>query len=316
MNNKVNYTLIGILVLFGLSMMFGFAYWMLKPSTDADTQKYLIYFNESVFGLNLDAPVKYRGITVGKVTRLRINPKNTEQVEVTVDILKSTPIKENTVAKLTAQGITGLTYINLTQGKNDAPPLRAKSGQKYPVIKTVPSFFEHFERSLGNVSSELSSTLAKTQQLLNQKNQEEISRLLQHSANIMNKIDKLLDEKTVGHFQQSMNNLDKITYKVDHLIPTIDRFILKSIDWEKDITKSFDSIKDTYVNMDKTMDNMAVSFSDSALTFEKMSHTINNTMLESQNMMIDLESTLEELKRNPSDILYKKTEQRKAPGER
>jgi len=316
MNNKVNYTLIGILVLFGLSMMFGFAYWMLKPSTDADTQKYLIYFNESVFGLNLDAPVKYRGITVGKVTRLRINPKNTEQVEVTVDILKSTPIKENTVAKLTAQGITGLTYINLTQGKNDAPPLRAKSGQKYPVIKTVPSFFEHFERSLGNVSSELSSTLAKTQQLLNQKNQEEISRLLQHSANIMNKIDKLLDEKTVAHFQQSMNNLDKITYKVDHLIPTIDRFILKSIAWEKDITKSFDSIKDTYVNMDKTMDNMAVSFSDSALTFEKMSHTINNTMLESQNMMIDLESTLEELKRNPSDILYKKTEQRKAPGER
>ena len=316
MNNKVNYTLIGILVIIGLSAMFGFAYWMLKPSNAEDTQKYLIYFDESVFGLNMDAPVKYRGITVGKVTRLRINPKNTEQVEVTVDILKNTPIKENTVAKLTAQGITGLTYINLTQGKNDAPPLKAKEGQKYPVIKTVPSFFEHFERSLGDVTSQLSTTLDKTQELLNKKNQEEISRLLEHTASIMNKIDQLLDQKTVGHFQSSMENLDHITYKIDRLVPNIDTFVSKSIEWERDITRSFDSIKDTYLSMDKTMDNMAESFSDSALTFEKMSHTINNTMLESQNMMIDLESTLQEFKRSPSDILYKETEVKKAPGER
>ena len=316
MNNKVNYTLIGISVLLGLGMMFGFAYWMLKPSNAEDTQKYLIYFNESVFGLNIDAPVKYRGITVGKVTQLRINPKNTEQVEVTVDILKNTPIKENTVAKLTAQGITGLTYINLTQGENDAPPLKAKDGEEYPVIKTVPSFFEHFERSLGDVSAQLSSTLDRTQELLNEKNQKEISRLLEHTASIMNKIDRLLDEKTVGHFQSTMKNLDHISYKIDRLVPNIDLFVAKSIAWEKDITKSFDSIKDTYINMDKTMDNMAASFSDSALTFEKMSHTINNTMLESQNTMIDLESTLQEFKRNPSDILYKETEHKKAPGER
>jgi len=316
MNNKVNYTLIGILVIIGLTTMFGFAYWMLKPSSSEETQKYLIYFNESVLGLNLDAPVKYRGITVGKVTRLRINPRNTEQVEVTVDILKNTPIKENTVAKLTAQGITGLTYINLTQGANDAPPLKAKSGEKYPVIKTVPSFFEHFEKSLGNVSTQLSATLDKTQQLLNKENQKQIEKFLEHTASIMDKIDKLLDQKTIRHFQNSMYNLDRITYKIDLLVPTVDKFVNRSIAWEEKINNSFDSIKETYLNMDKTMDDMAVSFSDSALTFEKMSHTINNTMLESQNMMIDLEGTLQEFKRSPSDILYKRTEPKIAPGER
>ena len=315
MNNKVNYTLIGISVLFGLAMMFGFAYWMLKPSNAEETQKYLIYFNESVFGLNMDAPVKYRGIKVGKVTRLRINPKNTEQVEVTVDILKNTPIKENTVAKLTAQGITGLTYINLTQGKNDAPPLQVKKGQRYPVIKTTPSFFKHLERSFGDVVSQLSLTLDRMQQLLNKKNQEQMSHLLEHTANIMNKIDKLLDQKTVGHFQSSMANLDNITYKVDHLVPRIDALVRSSIAWESKIDDSFKSIKNTYLNMNNTMENMAVSFSDSALSFEKMSHTVNNTMLESQNMMIDLEGTLQEFQRNPSDILYKKTQQRIAPGE-
>ena len=316
MNNKVNYTLIGISVLIGLSLMFGFAYWMLKPSTDEATQKYLIYFNESVLGLNLDAPVKYRGITVGKVTRLRINPKNTEQVEVTVDILKSTPIKENTVAKLTAQGITGLTYINLTQGKNAAPPLKAKPGQKYPVIKTIPSFFAHFERSLGDVSSQLSTTLEKTQKLLSDENQKQITLLLQRTANIMDKVDRLLDQKTIDHFQSSMNNLDNITYKVDQLVPKIGLFVDKSIMWEDKINASFEAIKGTYFRMDNTMKNMAVSFSDSALTFEKMSHTINNTMIESQNVMIDVENTLQDFKRNPSAILYKKTQAREAPGER
>ena len=109
MNNKVNYKLIGLSVLFGFFMIFGFTYWLLKPSSKDEMQKYLIYFNESVSGLNLNAPVKYRGISVGKVVDLRINPSNIEQVQATVEILKTTPIKETTEAKLTEQEITGLT---------------------------------------------------------------------------------------------------------------------------------------------------------------------------------------------------------------
>ena len=316
MNNKVNYRVIGSAVLVGFILLFGFAYWMLKPSNDEAMQKYLIYFNESVFGLNLDAPVKYRGINVGKVIRLRINPKNTEQVEVTVEILKSTPIKENTVAKLTAQGITGLTYINLTQGDNDAPPLRAKAGEEYPVIKTVPSFFKHFERSLGDVSTQLSETLFKTQKLLNDTNQKQITLLLERSANVMNKLDKLLDTETVEHFHKSMRNLESISSKVDATVPKINLFIDKSIAWEKNINGSFDSIKNTYLQMDNTMQNMAYSFSKAQRDFSVMSRNLDNTLLESQNVMIDLQNTLQEFEQNPANIFYKKTEQKSAPGER
>ena len=121
MNNRVNYTLVGFVVLFGFSLIVGFTYWLLQPSSEIETKRYLIHFDESVLGLNIDAPVKYRGISVGEVTRLRINPKNAEQVEVLLTILRSTPIKFDTVAKLTSQGITGLSYINLSLGSNDAP---------------------------------------------------------------------------------------------------------------------------------------------------------------------------------------------------
>ena len=316
MNNKVNYTLVGIVVLVGMTLMAAFAYWMLKPSSDEEMQKYLIYFDESVLGLNIDAPVKYRGITVGKVIRLRINPKNSEQVEVLVDILKSTPIKENTVAKLTAQGITGLSYINLTQGENDAPPLRAKKGQKYPVIKSVPSFFEHFERSLGDVSSQFTETLARTQQLLNEKNQEQIALLLQKTASIAAKLDRVLDNKTIDSFHESMENVEQIIAGVNAVVPQVDAFIQNSIAWEKKINGSFSSIEKTYLNMDKTMEDMALSFRDSAMTFEKMSYNINNTMLESQNLMVELQNTLNHLNNNPSALLYERRALRKDPGEK
>jgi len=108
MNNKVNYTLIGFLVLAGVAMILGFSYWLLKPTVETETTKYNIYFDESVLGLNIDAPVKYRGIRVGKVSHLRISPTNSERVEVQITILKSTPIKESTVARLTHRGLLDL----------------------------------------------------------------------------------------------------------------------------------------------------------------------------------------------------------------
>jgi len=315
MNNKVNYTLVGIIVLIGFALLSAFTYWMLKPSSDAETQKYLIYFDESVFGLNLDAPVKFRGITVGKVVDLRINKKNTQQVQVTVEILKSTPINESTVAKLTAQGITGLTYINLTQRRHDAPPLKKKKGEKYPVIKSVPSFFKNFEHTLGEMTAELTTTLKKAQKLLDEKNQKEMARLLTQSANVMEKIDTMLDEKTITHVQSTAKNIDSITHKIDKLVPNIDSFVDKTVEWEKGINKSFDSIKDTYLKMDDKMRDMANSFEDAKISFETLTRELENTLHESQYLMIDFQDSVESFEKSPSDIIYKKRALHKAPGE-
>jgi len=320
MNNKVNYTLVGFAVLVGIFLMLAFSYWMLKPSEESATQKYLIYFNESVLGLNINAPVKYRGIEVGKVTDLRINPQNTEQVQVTVDILKTTPIKENTVAKLTAQGITGLTYINLTLGSNDAPPLKAKKGQKYPVIKTVPSFFEHFEKSLGSVSSHLTLSLLRIEELLNEKNQAAFSKLIHNSSNTMAKIDKLLDDKTITHLQNSAKNLDNFTYKLDRVMPNVDSFIDKSKEFEDDIAKSLSSIMESYLHIRGAMDATKQALESGQFNLKEMTAdimpTIDATLIDMQHMMIQVEQFLEHYEQSASDIIYKKQEQRKAPGEK
>jgi len=320
MNNKVNYGLIGFLVLVGMAMIFGFAIWMMKPTNEKSVQDYTIYFNESVFGLNIDAPVKYRGISVGKVVNLEINPKNSEQIKVTARILKSTPIKANTIAKLTAQGITGLTYINLSMGKHDAPKLTVKDGEKYPVIKSAPSFFDDLEKSFGNVSVRLSSTLEKTESLLKDENQKEITKILNKSANLMQKFDKLLDDKTIKHIQNTVRNVDNFTYKLDKTMPHIDELIVKSVKWEEDILVAFNSIMYSYVEMTKTMDEIKRAVASGEFNIKAISEeilpTVDATLLEMQNSMVKMQELMQHYEDSPADILYKQEKRIKAPGEK
>ena len=319
MNNRVNYSLVGFLVLLALLMMMAFGYWLLKPTDDLEMQKYVIHFDESVLGLNLDAPVKYRGISVGKVVKLRINPNNSEQVEVLIDVFKTTPIKSSTVAKLTAQGITGLSYINLSLGDRKAPPLKAKKGDKYPIIKTMPSLFSRLEKSFGSVSENLSQTLVKTQELLSENNQAEIATLLKNSAEFMQRMNKVLDDDTIENFQLSMKNINATTKKFDDMMPKIDKFITNTVSWEDKISLSFKSITGSYHGIKTTMDLFKESLARGDFNIKDISNevipTINNTLLEMQKLMIKMQEVIDQYERNPGGMIFVEEKIKKGPGE-
>lgn len=320
MNNKVNYTLVGLVVLFGIFLMLGFTYWLLQPKSKQEVRQYHINFDESVLGLNIDAPVKYRGISVGKVVSLEINPQNSEQVLVTISILKSTPIKTDTVAQLTAQGITGLSYINLSLGSDTSSELKVIKGNELPIIMTQPSFFENFEASLGSMSTKISSTLTQTEKLLNDDNQKQISLLLKRTAGFMERLEKSLDDETISHFQSSVKNIDSITAKVDNIVPKVDAFIDKSVDWENKIAGSFDSIMQSYVGIRSSMDEIKRAIASGEFNIKDIAEgvvpTVNNTLLEMQELMIRIDSVMQSYERSPGDVIFKQEEIKKGPGEK
>ena len=320
MNNKVNYTVIGFIVIFGIILIIGFSYWLLKPSSEVLTKKYYIHFNESVLGLNVDSVVKYRGIDVGKVTKLRINPKNTEQVEVEITILKTTPIKDSTVAKLTSQGITGLSYINLSLGDNGAKALVAKEGEKYPVIKTEVSLFKRFENSFGTVSTKLSNTLTRTEMLLDDENQKQIALTLKSTAAFMSQMEKLLSDEAIKDFHSSLKNFDKVTKKLDLMMPKIEHFVDNSVEWEDKISSSFDSIMKSYMGIKASMDTFKAAVAGGEFNLKEITDdimpTINSTLIEMEHLMIKVQTTLNKYDRSPSDILFRQEEIKKGPGER
>ena len=151
MEPKVNYTLVGLFVaLLGTALLAGVV-WLSRTDYRGVYDRYYTYMTESVSGLSADSAVKYRGVDVGRVKEITLNPENPEEVRIALDLVRGTPVKVDTVAVLETQGLTGISTVNLTGGSRDAPPLAAKPGEKFLVIQSRPSFFFRLDLALSRV---------------------------------------------------------------------------------------------------------------------------------------------------------------------
>ena len=142
METKANHLLIGGFVLAMVVSIFGFILWLAKVEIDREFEVYHVYFDSSVAGLSTASEVRYNGIPVGSVTEIIIDPIDPRRVRVTVELASTTPVREDTVASLEPQGITGVFYINLSSGDPESPPLVVKEGAERAVIASRASRFE------------------------------------------------------------------------------------------------------------------------------------------------------------------------------
>lgn len=99
-----------------------FAVW-LSRSGHRDDVLYRIHFAESVSGMALGDPVKFRGVDVGTVKAMMIDAADPRLVEVDVKLRKETPVKTDTRASLKLKGITGVVFIELSGGSPEAQSL-------------------------------------------------------------------------------------------------------------------------------------------------------------------------------------------------
>ncbi len=163
--------MVGLFVVVLGALLIGVVLWL--ASGGALRQKvdlYLAIEDESVAGLNLNAPVKYNGVDVGKVRDIRLDPGNPERVNLLFAIAHGTPINENTVAVLKTQGLTGIAYVELSGEAGSAPPLRTIAPNRYPVIRTKPSLSARLENVLSTVLAKLDSTSSSINALLSDEN--------------------------------------------------------------------------------------------------------------------------------------------------
>jgi phospholipid/cholesterol/gamma-HCH transport system substrate-binding protein len=131
---------------------------------------YLAIADESVAGLNLNAPVKYSGVDVGKVRNIRLDPVNPQRVYLLLGIERGTPIREDTIAVLKTQGLTGIAYVELSGGAKESPPLVATAAHEHPVIKTKPSLSARLENVLTDVLGKLDNTSSSINAILSDDN--------------------------------------------------------------------------------------------------------------------------------------------------
>ena len=136
METKANYVVIGLLALVAIAGGFGFVYWFQHTGGVGERAFYRVNFQGSAQGLRTGAAVMFNGIRVGEVTDLRLDTQNPKQVAATISIAAATPIRSDTRATLTFQGLTGIASLALRGGEATAPALTVPSGEKLPVIAT------------------------------------------------------------------------------------------------------------------------------------------------------------------------------------
>jgi phospholipid/cholesterol/gamma-HCH transport system substrate-binding protein len=194
MEPKVNYTLVGLfIVLLGAATLTG-VLWLSRTDYRGLYDRYYTFMDESVSGLSRDSYVKYQGVEVGRVKEIALDPNNPEQVRLGLDLVRGTPVKENTVAVLETQGLTGITIVNLRGGSRASPLLSAKPGERYPIIKSEPSFYAQLSGSLARLTTN-----------------EQIPALLANLTNLTQDARSLLDGQSRADLKRTLAALAQAT---------------------------------------------------------------------------------------------------------
>lgn len=300
MDTKINFFKIGLFVITLVISLLFIVFWLGKYGFEKKKfDEYSIYFQESVAGLNIGSSIKYKGFDVGSVSEIKLNPSNSEEIQVDISIKKGTPIKDDNYAFLGNLGITGLKYIELRGGSNNSKLLEPNE-QGLRVIRSETSTLTNLVDSTTDITNELTIVLAQIKKLLNDENIKNISTTLVKTQNSMANIEQ---------FSSYLVNNEK---KLDELLKNISVLA-------KNGNKSFESI-DNSANTFKALSTELLAevkkgnfdMRDlSKESFDKLNKVLNSldgTLLQTQNL-------IDNLNQSPSDILFKQKNIKNGPGE-
>jgi phospholipid/cholesterol/gamma-HCH transport system substrate-binding protein len=171
MEDKLNPTLVGAFVLLLSAGLIAAVLWLaVGVGGSKPMAAYQSIITESVAGLNLNAPVKFLGVDVGKVTAITIDPNNPRQVRLDMLIERGTPVRQDSEAVLKSQGLTGIAYVEVGGGSAAAPLLLPGPDDTPPLIRSKPSLSARLENVVGTALASLDRTTANLNALFDADN--------------------------------------------------------------------------------------------------------------------------------------------------
>ncbi|KAI5915639.1 MlaD family protein [Thauera sp. 2A1] len=180
METRAHHVLIGLFTLLVVGAALLFALWLGKAGSDKQYDVYDIVFEEAVSGLSRGGTVEFNGIKIGEVTGLRLDPQDPHRVIARVRVDSEAPIRSDTHARLASAGITGISMIRLSSGKDPAStPLHPDNGQ-VPVIVASPSPLSRLLADGEDVILNVNELLMQARALFSKDNVDSIGRTLQH----------------------------------------------------------------------------------------------------------------------------------------
>jgi len=218
------------------------------------TAQLIVYFDESLNGLDEGAPVKYRGVTIGTVKRVMVRfnqatndyampviievqekllrQRLNEPVEVFTARSMEERIKGGLRASLQTESlVTGVLYVDVGPDRNAPPPVFHQLNKVYPELPSEPTQIQELFNNLARLDikgleSNLNKLITKLDTTVGSLNMVDINRGV---TNLVASLNRLVSSPELSHGLVSVNATleqyrilgEKLNHRVDPLAESV-----------------------------------------------------------------------------------------------
>ena len=313
MARKTSKFMIGLFVIVGILIGMVAIVWLGASKYFEKGATYATYFDESVQGLQSDSAVKYRGVEVGRVEKIRVAPDNT-LIEVIMKIDLKGKLERDDVAQLKAAGITGIVFVELSRKGPREPDLSPKITfvSEYPIISSKPSDIKQLLTGIDNVIQSLNKI--DTQGISDQT--KSTLKVLESTVTSVNSVVASV-EKTIGagKLEEAILEVKNTLLKVQNFVSDVQNEVQAL-----NLGKTGTNIESATARLDKIMSSGEVEaiLGDVNHAARKMNQLVESLDKRSFEITDSLKATSENLKRaseslemlvdrvyaSPSDLLF------------
>ncbi len=282
MESKVNYAAVGFFVIFFGILGIGVVVWIIGGnSTSRSYKEYIVCTNSTVNGLHPDSPVKYKGLSVGKVVNVEISKENPDYLLIHVLIRNDLQVDRHIVAQISSNGLTGISYINLI---NKDKPYSCPKGLKlkHNCIPAIESNIRRIMNKLPEIADKMNA--------------------------IVSRIDSMFDNETKNNFKELTKNFSDSSKRLKITLNKLDRFLDNANKFTSKATYDAAAISKTISKVDNLIDQIdnklnkldQTTFKESYETAKKIKSTIT-----------ELKQLIREIRKNPDLIIKGRTEEKR-----
>jgi paraquat-inducible protein B len=241
MNKKISPTLIGGFVLGALVLLVIAVIAFGSGRLFRKTKEFVVYFDRDVNGLNIGAPVKFKGVEVGSVKNILL------QLDQSLEVPSIPVLFEIDLKKITSRGatltlledpaalkaaidrglraqlrseslVTGVLYIGIDLFPGTPVKFVQAAGSKYPEIPAVPTTLERVEVTAGEILAKLSEVDFKGMMDSVSRAVDGVSQLVNSPA-LKSALQRL--DQTIPKLDQAIVEVRKMTSSLDGNITTL-----------------------------------------------------------------------------------------------
>ncbi len=313
---------VGLFVAGGIGISLMAIIWLGMSRYLEKGQFYAAYFNESVQGLSKDSPVKYRGVSIGRVESIKVAP-DSKLIQVLLKIESDQTLDHSIVAQLKDVGITGSMFVELDRKKESDPDRspRITFPSEYPIVASKPSEFAELLRGLDDVlnhiktidlkgiSDKLKLTLDNVNQMIADADVKGISTKLQSS---LESADRILDSKrwdrilvSVDDAAQSLNRLmDKAGSSLGQMDKILEGVEGVVADNEEDIKKAVEDLRQAMQNANVLLERGVLLLGSADDSFFQLKRQLSVSAQNLEKATDNLNRFFELLADHPSQLVF------------